>query len=181
MAGKGLAELRKLDLSSLNDGKLVVSVIFPKSTAKNYPMAVAIAELSSVYKIGVLADKQFHLASFTNESNQLALAANLTHLIYGITGVQAYINGERVLCIQELSLSLSCFARSLRADNSAAYCECVSNYPGKYMLPCRLLVGWEGRISENLPYSLKDQIQALAVSKGCSWCPNFKPERIKRI
>lgn len=181
MAGKGLANLGRLDLSTLRDQSLVVTIIFPRSTAKNYPMAVAMAELSDVYKIGVLADKQYHLASFSKDGQQLALASNLLSLIYTITGVQAYINGETVVSVYDLSTSLSCFAKSMKATNIESYCQCVSNYPGNYLLPCRLLVGWEGRISEKLPFSLSDQVQALAVSKGCSWCPNLKPEKMKRI
>lgn len=181
MAGKNLSALGKLDLAPIKDASTVITIIFPKSTAKNYPMAAAMSELADQYRLGILADKQYHLASFSKDGNQLALAANLLRLVTNITGVQAFINGELVISTYDLSTSLNCFAKSQSATNTQAYCECVSNYPGHFMLPCRMLVGWEGRLSSKLPYSLPDQVQALAVSKGCSWCPNFRPERIKRI
>ncbi|EMG1267358.1 MULTISPECIES: hypothetical protein [Citrobacter freundii complex] len=181
MTGKGLSTIGPLELASLNDDNFVITIVFPHSTAKNYPMAVAIAELSDVNKIGEIAGKKFHLASFSKTPDQLSRAANLCYLVYGITGVQAFINGELVVNVQELSSSLGCYARSLKANNQQSYCECVSNYPGNYLLPCRLLRGWEGGVSDKLPFSLADQIQALAVSKGCSWCPNFHPEKMKRI
>lgn len=65
MTGKGLSTIGPLDLASLNDDNFVITIVFPHSTAKNYPMAVAIAELSDVNKIGEIAGKKFHLASFS--------------------------------------------------------------------------------------------------------------------
>ncbi|ELY2536542.1 hypothetical protein SMB94_003930 [Cronobacter sakazakii] len=181
MAGKGLTNLGRLDLTPLKNSEIVITIIFPKSTAKAYPMAVALSELADQYRLGILADKQYHLASFSKDGNQLSLAANILGLVSNITGVQAFIGGELVISNYDLATSLNCFAKSQKANNTQAYCECKSNYPGDYILPCRMLYGWEGRLSTNLPYSLSDQVQALAVSKGCDWCPNLRPEKIKKI
>lgn len=54
----------------------------------------------------------------------------------------------------------------------------------EYMLPCRHLT-YAGTIHFKLDRSHEvspaDQIQAVAVSKDCAWCPNFKPGDFKKL
>ncbi|WP_250601949.1 hypothetical protein [Serratia marcescens] len=170
-----------LNMESIKDSDTVITVIFPKSTAKNYPMAVAVAMLSDHYSVGALAGKEFHLASYSKGSEQLAAAANLCSLIQGISGAQAFIDGGRAISLYSLSESLLCYSKSQKANKVEAYCDAISSYPSGYLIPCRYLVSWISPLSEKLPHSLSDQLQALAVNKGCDWCPNFHPERIKKV
>jgi hypothetical protein len=55
---------------------------------------------------------------------------------------------------------------------------------GEYMLPCRNLT-YAGaiyfRLDRSHDVSSADQIQAVAVSKDCAWCPNFKPGNFRRL
>lgn len=55
---------------------------------------------------------------------------------------------------------------------------------GDYMLPCRNLT-YAGtihfRLDRSPEVSPADQIQAVAVSKDCAWCPNFKPGDFMRL
>lgn len=55
---------------------------------------------------------------------------------------------------------------------------------GEYMLPCRNLA-YAGtihfRLNRNAQVSPADQIQAIAVSKDCAWCPHFEPSNFRRL
>jgi hypothetical protein len=53
-----------------------------------------------------------------------------------------------------------------------------------HLIPCRYLEGWvHSIIGDQIihPSELSARIQALAVRKGCSWCPQFDASKARAI
>jgi len=50
----------------------------------------------------------------------------------------------------------------------------------RYIFPCTFLFH-RFQFQKDHPASIEDQIQAGAVNIGCDWCPNFDPDKWKKI
>ncbi len=50
----------------------------------------------------------------------------------------------------------------------------------EYIFPCKFLNGYF-KFDLQHPSSFKDQIQAAAVDRGCSWCPHFDENNFQKI
>nr|WP_310616927.1 hypothetical protein [Pantoea cypripedii] len=171
----------QLDTSIISDDSFFLMLVFPKNLSTQYSMSVSLSKMSPHYREGNLDKKLYHLVAFENEAKQLSLASSIAKMIAGIKGSHAFLNGDFKADVYGISDVLSCYVTSMKADNANAYCQLPNQLGAKLLLPCKFIAGWGYTMTIESDHSLRDQIQALAVRKGCEWCPNFHPENIKKI
>ncbi|WP_241591351.1 hypothetical protein [Rosenbergiella epipactidis] len=181
MSSKSLIAVDNLDISSSVDAGFFLIVIFPKNTSTQYSISVTISKLSKHYREGLIEGKLFHIAGFQQTNEDLSLAAGILKMVAGIKGAYAFLRGNLETELTPISNVLTCLKTSSFADNKAAYCQLPNALGVSILLPCRVISGFAYVLNKESIHSLKDQVQALSVSKGCDWCPNFNIENTKPL
>ena len=181
----------------------VVAVSFPKSRSAGYAAAVNIAQQAAKYGEAEMSGTLFHYAAFGRSREQVALALAVTRYLEGIKAVQFYAGGKLILERFRIESVLTCYLEACACTDHLAHCnkvvttpfsgavadnELVSldlddlRAPAGYLFPCAFLLQWGAPgLQRGHPSSPQDQIQAMAVRKGCDWCPNFKPGDFKKL
>lgn len=181
----------------------VVAVSFPKSRSAGYAAAVNIAQQAAKYGEAEMSGTLFHYAAFGRRREQVALALAVTRYLEGIKAVQFYAGGKLILERFRIESVLTCYLEACACTDHLAHCnkvvttpfsgavadnELVSldlddlRAPAGYLFPCAFLLQWGAPgLQRGHPSSPQDQIQAMAVRKGCDWCPNFKPGDFKKL
>lgn len=181
----------------------VVAVSFPKSRSAAYSAAVNIAQQADKYGEADMNGTLFHYAAFGRSREQVARALSLTRYLEGIKAVQFYAGGKLILERHRIESVLTCYLEACACNDHLAHCnkvvaapfsgavadnELVSldlddlRAPAGYLFPCAFLLQWGAPgLQRGHPSRPEDQIQAMAVRKGCDWCPNFKPGDFKKL
>lgn len=179
----------------------VMAVSFPRSRSAGYAAAVNIAQHAEKYSEADMGGVLFHYAAFGRSREQVALALSVTRYLEGIKAVQFYAGGKLILERLRIDSVLTCFLEACACTDHLAHCNRVVASPfsgvisdndvvdldlagvaSGYVFPCAFLLQWGGPgLQRGHPATPEDQIQALAVRRGCDWCPNFKPGDFKKL
>lgn len=188
------------------DNPSFIAVVFQKSTAMSYPLAVSIAKSASKYYESQIGKRLIHCAMFDRKAESASAAVSLIECVGTLQGVQVWVLGEVILNPFNVSEVLKCYYTSLLCDDPKAHCVVYHkdrnddssypltisigtikrNHPGsanEYLIPCRRIDNQYGHsgLHEDHPASLENQIQSMAVSKGCHWCPHFSKNNFKKL
>ena len=181
----------------------VVAVSFPKSRSAAYSAALNIAQQADKYGETEMHGTLFHYAAFGRSREQVARALAIARYLDGIKAVQFYAGGKLILERHRIESVLTCYLEACACTDHQAHCsKVISNpfqinstdngivsldldelrSPAGYLFPCAFLLQWGGPgLNKAHPSSPEDQIQAMAVRKGCDWCPNLKPSDFKKL
>lgn len=177
----------------------ILAVSFPKSRGSGYPLAVAIAQKAKQYTEADMGGTLFHFAVFGREKEQIALAYAITRYLSGLKSVEFFAGGK-MISVYDSQGVLRCYLDSVSCNDYRAHCNKVVSHPFKeeerifdleldgsrkknnYLHPCAYLLQWhESKLTEDHPASAEDQLQAMAIKRGCDWCPNFKPGDFRKL
>jgi hypothetical protein len=155
-------------------------VVFSQSTSPAYAMAIEFARGATKYGEVLLGKKLSHAAAFGRTREQAARASALLKITIGWKGTQIFTSagGANPYHIIEV---LDCYQQSLSVSEPKTHCQVVHldvyrTEETYYIVPCRHLQGWFHSVIEDqnfYPSKLSARAEALAVRKGCSWCPHF--------
>jgi hypothetical protein len=177
--------------------KLLV-VAFPKSSSKNFPIALDLAQRASSYAKGYLGSAPMHMAAFSRSEQDTKLAIALLEYAGKWKGTMVLANGVLLRSHYEVSEVLRCFLEASQCTDFRAHCYRVVDDPDfagsrpvsfaltislarprtqtvqvkRYTFPCTRLHFYM-KLESGHPSSFQDQIQAAAVTRGCALCPNF--------
>ncbi len=188
-------------------GNLVV-VTFPKSTSKNYPLAVHIAKGAHIYRGDLVDGVLINYAVFSKNREQACRTQGLLDYISEWKGIQVFIDGRLEKDIIQINRVLICYLKASACEDWQAHCFKVIDDPfgeeitnnemsliiritdkpaapkravdiDQYIFPCALIYR-KKLLQANHPSSIEDQIQAVAVQNGCSWCPYFDSSNFRK-
>ncbi|MFA6700962.1 MAG: hypothetical protein WCS28_12440 [Thiomicrospira sp.] len=188
-------------------GNLLV-VMFPKSTSKNYPLALNIAEGAAHYDAKVINGILINYAVFSKAREQAGRAQVLLDYISEWKGVQVFVNGHQEKDLFKVTRVLICYLKASGCNDWRAHCFKVIDDPlrqeadnrglgitirvtdkpplpkmaveiDQYVFPCSLIYHYKV-FQANHPASFEDQIQAEAVKYDASWCPFFDATNFKK-
>lgn len=169
-----------------------IAVLFPKTRAAGYTAAVNLAMQGVKYGEGDVDGKLYHSAVFGKSKEQIGRALALYRHLSGVKSVQYFVGGQIITQTHRIQDVLSCLIDAEACNDHRAHCQKVITDPfsdngeslgfSNYLLPCTYLERF-GRVilSRKHPSSPTDQVQALAVKRGCEWCPNFNANDFKKI
>lgn len=163
-------------------------IYLPKSTSKNLPLAVQLMQKAEAYCEIPIGKSVFYAAVFNIEPQALAIVNAILDLAMYWKGFNIFYNGEIVNNKSGFWTTLQCIINASKCRDYRSHCHVVqylyheSNgifgfFPKttthEYLIPCRQLPFAYSKINKKHPSSVADQLQALAVSYGCEWCPYF--------
>ena len=149
-------------------------------------MAVDLARGAAKFAESIDSKKKLYAAAFARTKEQSSRAMALLKIVMWWKGTEVFTSAGTTNSYQALSV-LECFNQSLASTNREAHCFVTYRHRSpdqNYLIPCRYLDGWIHAVvsdQKEHPANLPSRIQALAVRKGCSWCPHFMPERAQQL
>lgn len=186
----------------------LVVIAFPKSTSKNFPFALNVAQGASRYAITEIGGRQMHFASFARTQADAGRASALLHYVIGWTGTVIFSGGKVISSGYQVQDVIRCFLEGCSCHDSKAHCQTVIDDPfsevvedlsmsisirlvecpplkekikiDRYAFPCKYLLSWF-QFEKDHPSKPQDQIQAAGVSRGCDICPYFRPDDFKVV
>jgi hypothetical protein len=184
-----------------------LAVAFNKSSSPNYLAAVEAAKHAHKYSEVQLGKSSIHMAVFSADRVQLSRALHLIRYINGLKSTRIFAGGKLLASSFQTEEVINCYLSSLECNDWRAHCHKIvidafmeerstrnamidlnifdsKHNENRYLFPCSYLAGYGGSglvLQKAYVASPTDQIQALAVKKGCSWCPNFKPGDFKKL
>lgn len=175
-----------------------LAVAFGKSSSTNYMAAVDAAKRGIKYGEMTNGKSVVHMAVFSADRVQLSCALHLIGYIKGLKSTRIFSGGRMLIGAGNLENVIGCYLQSQSCNNWRAHChEIITDWPNyfdyleseeqkydKYLVPCNRLLRSGGRrsiIKDISGTSAAERLQAIAVEKGCEWCPNFHPEDFKKL
>jgi hypothetical protein len=163
-------------------------VVFTQSSSPAYAIAVEFARGAMNYGEVALGKKLSHAAAFGRTREQAARASALLKIVVRWKGTQVFTSAGGADSYHIVDV-LDCYQQSLSVSEPKAHCQVVHmdvyrTEETYYMVPCRHLQGWFHSIIEEQnfhPAKLPARTEALAVRKGCSWCPHFCHLEARRL
>lgn len=164
----------------------VLGVMFPKSRASSYAPVVAICKGGTRYWEADGNGLLHHFAAFDSTPEQIARALAVANYGPTMSALRFYARGLPIVDTQRLYESLKCYVQSQQCADPRAHCVRVvrSNEDGyDWFAPCSLLANrWPSwPFNRRHPSTPQDQLQAMAVTAGCDWCPNFDASKLRQI
>lgn len=165
----------------------VLGVMFPKSRASAYPAVVVLCKGADQYSESNIEGLLYHFAAFGMSQEQIGRALSVVNYVNAITAARFFAKGLPIVDVHYLYESLKCYVQVASCDDPKAHCQRVITDarigPGAYLFPCAFLTRTQSHLdlSPLHPSSMRDQIQAMAVDRGCAWCPNFKADDFREI
>lgn len=188
---------QELDPFKVSAGMLL-TVAFPKSRSKQYPVALAIFERVAKRGTKQFGGTTYHVAAFEKNRQDAALCKALLSCTQSMNDVMVFIDGMLVDDDVDVRLMINCYCRSFLVSNPAAHCLKIIDDPkyrekryagyvittspvrkiaqdiDQYGFPCKLL--WQHmNLDPDHPATYQEQIQAKAVEYSIHTCPNFDP------
>lgn len=190
------------NLAATSFDYLLVAV-FLRSRSDALKWAIEIAERATIFESRDLESLRVYVACFSRE--EAVQAVQLIHCIRGWKGTHFYVRGRMVIDDMErayhMESVLRCFVESLSARDYRAHCHRLIDSPhfpvsprrlyehihpmfrhvtplserGLYLFPCAYMLDWF-EAQRDHPASIRDQIQAAGIAKGCDACPRFNPD-----
>jgi len=199
-----VAHEQPVDLIRESSNRLV-TVVFPQSPSKNFPIALSIAQ-QGIFRQAAIGGRRIHIASFDKDERGAKLAIALIECVGAWKSVVIYANGQLIKNWYELKDVLTCYLESCLCTDFRAHCFQVIDDPGfsepstlglsislragptktakiavdRYTFPCKKIYQ-STDIDPDHPSSHQDQIQAAAVKRLCHLCPRFDPKNYKKI
>lgn len=176
-----------------------LAVAFSKSSSPNYLAAVEAARHAFKYDELPQGKSVLHMAVFSADRVQLSRALHLLGYIKGLRSTRLFAGGKLLTSSLRIEEVINCYLTSLACKDWRAHCHKVISddplempglrwsqpkKPTRYLIPCTLVASYGGRqaVMESLFGStVQDKLQAIGVRRGCSWCPNFKPNDFKKL
>lgn len=205
MTEKQLAN--KIDLFDASLRYMLV-LVFPKSSSKNFPLVLNIAEGAEKFTVGDINGKQTYFVCFAKNQADAGRAIAILDYVRSWKGVQIFSGGKLLQNSYHVAQVIHCFLESQTCRDPQAHCHKVIDDPfseevepqgislsvrlvdrptlkqeveiDRYLFPCQFLFN-RFRFQIDHPSSPADQIQASAVKNGCNWCPNFEPDKWKKL
>lgn len=188
---------QELDPFKVSDGMLL-TVAFPKSRSKQYPIALAIYERVVKRGTAEIGGTTYHVAAFEKNREDGSLCKALLECTKSMSGVMMFIEGMMVDDDVDIRLMIDCYCKSHLVKNPAAHCLKIIDDPkykerrysghvitinpvrhiahqiDQYSFPCKLL--WQHmNLNPDHPASYQEQMQAVAVEHSIHTCPRFDP------
>lgn len=188
---------QELDPFKVSDGMLL-TVAFPKSRSKQYPIALAIYERAAKRGTTQIGGTTYHVAAFEKSRQDAALCKALLECTKNLDGVMMFIDGMLVDDDVDVRLMINCYCRSFLVSNPAAHCLKIIDDPkykekrfagyvisinpvkynahqvDQYGFPCKQL--WQHmNLDPDHPATYQEQMQARAVEYSLHACPKFDP------
>lgn len=133
-------------------------------------MAVEIAKTATWCGENRLGNILYHLVLFERSKDEAIRAKTILNYVRGWRGTQIFAGGKGVEIYRTLQV-LDCYIQSASCDDHRAHCLVTVD---QKMHPCRFILGFHDReILKHHPSTIKNQLQAMAVRRGCEWCPHF--------
>lgn len=170
-----------------------IVIIFLKSRARSFEVALAAAKQAPVFAEAMNGKKETYLASFNMIAADISKAIIVITETLRLVGTQLIIDGKPVQGVAGLKSlnTLRCFAESLNADNRESYCSGTGDFAfdlsyqpsstKRYILPCRIISSNEYELDTSSKATIIDQVQAIAVKEYCHFCPHFDKERTRNM
>lgn len=187
-------------------GNLMV-VLFPKSTSKNYPLAVNIAKGAHYFDARLIDGIPINYAVFTKNPEQAGRLQALLDFVSAWKGIQVFVDGRLEKDLIKINRVLVCYLKASACVDWRAHCFKVIDDPSlekakrsdlgltiritdkppmpkesiainQFTFPCSLIYHYNV-FQANHPASLETQIQAEAVQFGANWCPFFEQSNFK--
>lgn len=185
----------RYDLAARSLGVLLV-VVFPKSRARSYPVAVTVASNAAFFETGKLEGTTVHVAAFAKTAEDAARALSVMDSLQGIKGVQYWAQGNSLGSTRRLRNVIECYMASHRVEDPRYYCRSsVTVDEGgtptftinmlelmgfarnrraerRGQVPCRLVSIYSlGAVRSKSAW--RSMVQSAAVEKNCDACPRF--------
>jgi len=188
--------------------KFLLVIVFPKSTSKNFPLAVSISEGAEQFAVAEINGKPTYFVCFGSNASDAGRALAVLDYVQGWKGVQIFSKGKVLQNSYIVSEVLKCYMESQSCRDYTAHCLVIIDDPfseevdssglsfsisivekpsikkeveiDRFSFPCARLFR-RFRFQKNHPASTEDLIQAGAVSQGCDWCPNFDSDNWKKV
>jgi|TARA_R100000049_G_C1956766_1_gene114019 hypothetical protein len=183
-------------------------LVFPRSTSKNFPLVLNIAEGAEQYAVAEINGKPTYFVCFGANQSDAGRAIAILDYVRTWKGVQVFSRGKLLQNSYHVGQVLNCYLESQACRDYQAHCHKVIDDPfseevedrglslsirfmdrlslkhevemGRYLFPCQFLFH-RFMFQKDHPSSPADQIQASAVKNGCDWCPNFEPDRWEKV
>ena len=188
--------------------KFLLVVIFPKSTSKNFPLALSISEGAEQFAVANINGKPTYFVCFASNASDAGRALAILDYVQNWKGVQIFSRGRMLHNSYSASEVLRCYTDSQSCRDYSAHCFKIIDDPfseevdksglslsisivekpslkheieiDRFSFPCQNLFHSFG-FQRDHPASVEDLIQAGGVSQGCDWCPNFNPNNWKKV
>ena len=194
---------QELDPFKVSDGMLL-TVAFPKSRSRQYPIALAIFERVAKRGTADIGGTTYHVVAFEKNRQEGALCKALLECTKSMAGVMMFIDGMLVDDDVDVRLMVNCYCRSYLVSNPAAHCLKIIDDPkykekrysgyvitinpirhvahniDRYGFPCKLL--WQHmNLDADHPATYQEQMQTVAVEHSIHTCPRFDPAHFQKI
>lgn len=191
------------NLSATSFDYLLLAV-FLRSRSDALPWALEIAERAELFGQRDLESLRVYVVGFSPDRDGGTQAMQLIHYVRGWKGTHFYLKGRMVIGemgqAYHLEAVIRCFVESCSARDYRAHCFRLIDSPyypvapqrmyeyihpefrhvtplserGIYQFPCAYMLDWF-EAQRDHPASIRDQIQAAGIAKGCDACPRFNP------
>ena len=177
----------------------LVTVVFSKHRGRTYPQAVHTAQQAELYKEYDLLGSLHHVAVFSRDGRQSAIALVLLRLTMNLKGTLVFdADGILVQNAYSAEKVLECYQKASLVRDHTAYCHTVISDPfvvrgtfemvyaldrpgARYVLPCRLINKSYLAFEADHPATPEDLIQVAAVEQGSHWCPHFSASAFRQV
>ena len=170
-----------LEIASEN---FLLGVMFTKSSSSSYKIAVSVAKGAARYYENDFDGTMAHFVLFDKTREEAIRAKSLLEYAKTWRSTQVFAGGKGLASAYRAISVLECYAIAKSCNDYRAHCYVVpQNYSYNFtedqnlIFPCRFIYGFsDRRILANHPSSVEDQFQALAIRRGCDFCPYFNAE-----
>lgn len=153
-------------------------VVFVRSQSTSYAQAVNYARGAARYVENGEGRAIMHAAAFGPSREQAARALALLDLVQGWRSTQVWCAGRQLVNGFYVRRTLDCYVSAGSCSDPRAHC--IVNHRGftsggewQAFLPCRQIAGIYHPDPRH-PSTPGQRMQAVAVERGCDWCPRFK-------
>lgn len=188
--------------------RFLLVIVFPKSSSKNFSLALNIAEGAKQFGVSKVGGKPIYFACFGKNQVDVGRAIAVLDYVRTWKGVQIFSGGRLLLNTYGIEQVLSCFLKAQSCKDPSAHCHSIIDDPfsdeiedeslsisihasehppliqeieiKRFLFPCNFLLQ-RFRLQKEHPATVENQIQAAAVSQGCDWCPNFNQDDWKQV
>ena len=121
-------QLKAFDPFKVSVEALIV-VAFPKSSSKNFPFALSLAEGAERYSVFAIAGKPMHVAAFSKTEADAGKAVALLSYIANWRGSMIFSRGRMLQSGYKISQVLDCYLSSCACRDQKAYCHKIIDDP----------------------------------------------------
>lgn len=188
----------------------LMAVMFSKSTAANYELALSVCRNATAYSEMVVGKHLMHAAVFGKSIEQAGRAVAVLQYMEGVKSFQVFVGGQLIPFVRYVKETLDCYIKAMMCNDPTAHCHRIVENPfsqqrersavivvrlaaqkqeanansrvERYLFPCSLLLEfWHFKFQLNHPAKPGDQIQAAGVKNYVGCCPLFSSSDFRLI